>query len=118
MVYNVLAPHAGGIADTARSLLVIKKLVYAGALELKLLSSSFEGERGGDMLVSMVRTFADLGGFYLHMDIVDADLLKDAQKRAEAYPDLVVRIAGWSARFVTLGREWQDMILQRTRQLA
>jgi len=27
-----------------------------------------------------------------------------------------VRVSGWSARFVTLSKEWQDMIINRTQQ--
>ena len=29
---------------------------------------------------------------------------------------VAVRISGWSARFVTLDQEWQEMIIQRTQQ--
>jgi pyruvate-formate lyase len=43
-------------------------------------------------------------------------VLREAQAHPERYPNLSVRISGWSARFVTLGREWQDMVIQRTEQ--
>ena len=32
----------------------------------------------------------------------------------EEYKTLSVRVSGWNARFVTLNKEWQDMIIERT----
>jgi formate C-acetyltransferase len=95
-----------------------EKLPNGTPLELKLLPSSFRGREGEDMIVTLMRTFVDLGGIYLHVDVVDSDLLREAQKHPDAYPNLVVRISGWSARFATLGKEWQDMIIARTQQRA
>ena len=43
-----------------------------------------------------------------------AMLLKAAQERPEEYLNLSVRVSGWNARFVTLNREWQDMIIAQT----
>ena len=40
----------------------------------------------------------------------------EAQAHPENYRNLAVRISGWSARFVTLDQEWQEMIIQRTQQ--
>jgi formate C-acetyltransferase len=58
-----------------------------------------------------------MGGFYLHIDVIDSATLIDAQHHPEKYPNLPVRIAGWSARFTTLDRQWQDMIINRTQQI-
>ena len=44
-------------------------------------------------------------------DIVDASLLRKAQDRPEEYQTLSVRVSGWNARFVTLDKEWQDMVI-------
>ena len=32
----------------------------------------------------------------------------------ETYCNLVVRVSGWSARFKTMGRKWQQMVVERT----
>ena len=45
-------------------------------------------------------------------------MLLDAQRHPEKYPNLAVRIAGWSARFATLNKDWQDMVIARTQQYA
>jgi len=85
-------------------------------LELKLHPSCCRGESGLEAMVGLLRAFVKLGGFYLQIDVVDSDVLRDAQLHPEKYPNLSVRIAGWSARFDSLDRNWQDMIIQRTQQ--
>ena len=87
-------------------------------LELKILPSSLQGENGIRALVGLAKTFREKGGFYMHIDVVDTATLVDAQMHPERYPNLPVRVAGWSARFTTLCKEWQDMVIQRTQQLA
>ncbi|MBN2308171.1 MAG: hypothetical protein JXR94_04325 [Candidatus Hydrogenedentes bacterium] len=87
-------------------------------VELKIHPSSVEGDRGVDALVGLMRGFVKLGGMFMHVDVVDSAMLVDAQRHPEKYPNLSVRVAGWSARFATLNREWQDMIIGRTQQFA
>ena len=86
-------------------------------LELKMLPGSLRGEAGVEALVTLMKTFVDLGGFYLSIDVIDSEMLRDAQRHPENYPNLSVRISGWSARFATLCKEWQDMIINRTQQV-
>ena len=92
------------------------KLPNIGTLELKVLPESVKGEAGVDALVALMRSFVRLGGCFLHIDVVDSAVLLDAQRHPEKYPNLSVRIAGWSARFATLNKDWQDMVIGRTQQ--
>jgi formate C-acetyltransferase len=48
--------------------------------------------------------------------VVDKNILLDAQEHPEKYPDLVVRVAGYSAYWVDLGKGIQNDIIQRTEQ--
>ena len=43
--------------------------------------------------------------------------LRAAQKEPEKYRDLLVRVAGYSAYFVTLNKETQEDIISRTTQM-
>jgi len=86
-------------------------------LELKIHPSSLQGDAGIDALVGLMRGFIRQEGWFLHVDVVDSALLLDAQRHPEKYPNLPVRVAGWSARFATLNKEWQDMIINRTQQI-
>jgi pyruvate-formate lyase len=83
-------------------------------LDLKLMPSSVRGEAGLEVMVGLLKTFVALGGWYIQPDVVDSDTLRDAQAHPERYPNLAVRVSGWSARFTTLSKEWQDMVIQRT----
>jgi formate C-acetyltransferase len=44
-------------------------------------------------------------------DVVDAATLRAAQQNPEEYSTLSVRISGWNARFITLNKEWQEMVI-------
>ena len=46
-------------------------------------------------------------------DVVDAQILREAQEHPENYQTLSVRVSGWHARFVTLSREWQNMVIEQ-----
>jgi formate C-acetyltransferase len=93
-----------------------ERLPNCGTLELKIHPTCIKGADGLESMISLLRSFLDLGGFYLNIDIIDSDMLIDAQNNPDKYPNLAVRISGWSARFNTLSKEWQDMIIQRTQQ--
>ena len=93
----------------------LSEMTTGAALDLKLLPGSVEGEDGKQALISLLRGFAALGGFFLQPDVADAELLLEAQRHPESYATLSVRVSGWNARFVTLCREWQDMIIDEYR---
>jgi formate C-acetyltransferase len=86
-------------------------------IELKIHPESVKGEDGLEAMVGLMRSFVQLGGLYLQIDVVSSEMLRDAQQHPERYPNLSVRISGWSARFATLSQEWQDMIIERTEQV-
>jgi len=94
----------------------LARLTNGTALELKMHPASVKGANGLRALVGLMRAFVRLGGIFLQVDVVDSELLRDAQQHPERYPNLAVRISGWSARFATLNRDWQDMIINRTEQ--
>ena len=90
-----------------------KKLATGAALDIRLLPSSVDGEDGLSALVALMRGFVSLGGFFMQPDVADAALLKEAQAHPEDYQTLSVRVSGWNARFVTLNKEWQDMVIEQ-----
>lgn len=91
----------------------LSKLATGSALDIKLLPSNVEGEDGIEALVGLMKGFVELGGFFMQPDVVDASVLREAQEHPEDYKTLSVRVSGWNARFVTLNKEWQDMVIQQ-----
>lgn len=92
----------------------LKRTVSGAALDIKLLPSAVNGENGVEAIASLIRGFAALGGHFMQLDIADTELLKQAQEHPEEYQHLSVRVSGWNARFVTLDKVWQDMIIAHT----
>jgi len=55
-----------------------------------------------------------MGGYHIQYNIIDSKVLKDAQKNPEKYQDLMIRVAGFTARFIDLGPDIQEQIIKRT----
>lgn len=83
-------------------------------LDLRLSAGFRKVPDAAGVLAQVLRVFLKKRGMYLQIDTVDAEVLKEAQKDPDRFPNLAVRVSGWSARFATLSREWQDMIINRT----
>jgi len=92
------------------------RLSGSSAAQLRLTPAMLQGEAGLQAYVSLMRGFIREGGFFLQTDVADKEVYRRAQENPDAYRNLSVRISGWSARFVTLDKEWQDMILQKNWQ--
>lgn len=83
-------------------------------LNQKLTPHLLEGENGIDRFVDLVRSYFRMGGHHIQFNVVDSEMLKEAQQRPEEYRDLIVRVAGYSDYFCDLGRVLQDEIIART----
>ena len=66
-----------------------------------------------DICEGFLRTLADSAIMSLQLNCVTKEQLLDAQKHPENYPDLIVRVCGFSARFTSLSKEWQQEVLTR-----
>ena len=83
-------------------------------LDLRLSAGIRKSPAAEDAVMQILRVFREKGGFYLQLDVVDSEMLRAAQKDPDRFPNLAVRISGWSARFASLEKKWQDMIINRT----
>jgi formate C-acetyltransferase len=66
-----------------------------------------------DTMAAYVKTYADLGGMQLQFNVVNSDTLRDAMAHPENYRNLLVRISGYNAYFVTLNRDMQLELIER-----
>ncbi len=62
---------------------------------------------------SYLKGYIENGGTCLQVNMLDVELLKDAQKHPENYPNLLVRVTGYNAYFTAIGKELQDEIIAR-----
>ena len=86
----------------------------AQLLNLRLSPGSLASEEGLNRLVALLKGFRNLKLWHVQFNTVGTEALLEAQKHPEKYRDLVVRVAGYSALFVTLDRATQDDIIRRT----
>ncbi|MFA5782933.1 MAG: pyruvate formate lyase family protein, partial [Bacteroidales bacterium] len=81
---------------------------------IKFNPAAIEGKLGADKFIRLNETYFKLGGYQVQYNIVDSKMLADAQKHPEKYSDLMVRVAGFTARFIDLGPDVQRQIIERT----
>jgi formate C-acetyltransferase len=83
-------------------------------LNQKFTPRLLEGEAGLTSVSHLVRTYFQLGGHHIQFNVVNADMLREAQRQPELHRDLIVRVAGYSDYFCDLGKTLQDEIIART----
>ena len=88
-------------------------IINGGPLTIEIHDSVLRNEMGIKKTAMLVKTFITLGGHQLQLNSLDKETLKDAQAHPENYPNLVVRVWGWSGYFNELDIEFQNHILSR-----
>jgi len=84
-----------------------------GSHTISLSPSLARGEEHRQKLMSLLKAYTERGGTALQINILDAATLREAQKRPDEYGNLLVRVTGYNAYFVTLGKEIQDEMIAR-----
>ena len=92
----------------------LRSLANGMVLDLKFTPSFLEKPAHQAAVRAMVDTYFKRGGVEVQFNVVDRQTLLDAQQHPEEHQDLVVRVSGFSALFVTLMKTTQDDIIART----
>lgn len=85
-----------------------------GPLTIELHDSVFSSTDAEEKVAAMIDGFIRLGGHQLQLNTLNSNVLRDAQLHPENYKELIVRVWGWSGRFVELDKVYQDHIIQRS----
>ena len=86
-------------------------------LDLGLLPSAVKGEDGLEAMYGLLMTFCKRGGHALHINVFDADTLRDAQAHPEKYQDLQIRVCGWNVLWNNINKEEQDGFIRQAEAL-
>ena len=92
----------------------MKKIINGGPLTMEVHDTVFRNEEGEKKVAALVKAFVALGGHQLQINSINRDRLLDAQKHPENYPNLVVRVWGWSGYFCELDLDYQNHVIRRT----
>jgi formate C-acetyltransferase len=78
------------------------------------LDPGLKAEDGGiEKVMTLLKGHVDQGGTLININIVDKQKILDAHKDPEKYPDLVVRVTGFTAYFMTLAPEFRQLVVDR-----
>jgi len=80
-------------------------------MELDPGMSAMEG--GVDNVMALLETHLNRGGTLINVNIVNADTIRAAHKNPELFPDLVVRVTGFTAYFISLSPEFRKLVVER-----
>lgn len=87
------------------------------SLDLGLLPSAVKGDDGLEAMYGLLMTFVKRGGHAMHINVFDADTLRDAQKSPEKYQDLQIRVCGWNVLWNNINKEEQDGFIRQAESL-
>ena len=85
-------------------------------MNMKFHPSNMKTEADLVKLGTMVKTYLTHGGKHIQFNVVDRAEMEDAKVNPAAHPELVVRVAGYSAYFTRLPVSIQDEVIERTSQ--
>lgn len=92
----------------------LARISNGGPLTIELHDTVFRNEEGEKKVAQLVKAFVHLGGHQLQLNSINRDRLLEAQAHPEDYPNLIVRVWGWSGYFCELDKAYQDHIIRRT----
>lgn len=98
------------VTDVIRSMGALDKTELSGNNVINII---LPGTTPVDVCESFLRTVAETAVESLQLNCVSKETLLDAQKNPDKYPDLIVRVCGFSAKFTSLSQEWQDEVISR-----
>ncbi|MBR6766069.1 MAG: hypothetical protein IKM06_06255, partial [Clostridia bacterium] len=73
-----------------------------------------KGENGLNAMASALKAYFSMGGFGVHYNVLDTEVLKDARLNPEKYPNLQVRLCGWNVLFSSLSDREKDEFISRS----
>lgn len=71
------------------------------------------GEEAVDKICDDILTLFDQGGTLLNINIVNAQQILAANENSDLFPDLVVRVTGFTAYFCLLTPEFRKLVVDR-----
>ena len=81
---------------------------------MKFSPTQFNNVEGREKFINLIKGYFEHGGYHVQFNVISNKLLVEAQKNPEKHRDLIVKVAGYSARFTDLDKLLQDQLIART----
>ncbi|MCQ2552419.1 MAG: hypothetical protein MJ148_03615, partial [Clostridia bacterium] len=116
-----LSPEHGtdvnGPLAVFNSAMRVKQDAYQGTLmNMKFAPDNMKTDEDLAKLASMIKTYLTHGGKHIQFTVANREEMVDAKVHPDDHPELVVRVAGYSAYFTRLSSGIQQEIIDRTSQ--
>jgi formate C-acetyltransferase len=82
-------------------------------LQLDLDPGLARGQEGVSKIEALLRGHFDLGGTLININVLNKEQILEAHKDPSQYPDLIVRVTGFSAYFANLSEELRQVVVDR-----
>ena len=114
-----MGANRGGATAAILSVTKLDATAFVGdaSLDLGLLPASVRGEEGLEAMWGLLMTFLRRGGHAIHINVFDADTLRDAQAHPENYRDLQIRVCGWNVLWNNISPEEQAGFIRQAESL-
>lgn len=86
-------------------------------VQLELDPGIANDDEGVEKMVQMIRTILTTGNTLLNINIIDAKKILEADKDPSKFPDLVVRVTGFTAFFAMLSPEFRKLVVDRVKSV-
>ncbi|WP_028309161.1 glycyl radical protein [Desulfitibacter alkalitolerans] len=90
------------------------RFVQGTLLNMKIEPAMLNTENGITQMMNLLKSMCSLGVYHVQFNVIDQEKLIRAQQYPDEYKGLLVRVAGYTAYFVELGKDVQDEIIGRT----
>ena len=89
----------------------------AAPMQLELDPGMSRDEEGIEKVAGLIETHFALGGTLLNINVMDAQKIRDAHRDPSRYPDLIVRVTGFTAYFAALTPAFRQLVVDRMMEM-
>ena len=111
-----------GAATAMSAAIVSVQSGYGNTAPMQIeIEPTLTAEEGGvELIMALIEDHFESGGTLINLNVLDAEKIRKAHENPDLYPDLVVRVTGFSAYFNILSPEFRQLVVNRVldRQMA
>jgi len=82
-------------------------------LQMELDPGIARQEDGIEKMKSLIRTYCEMNGTLMNLNVLSREQVLEAHADPDKYPDLIVRVTGFSAYFRMLSKDFRQLVVDR-----